>query len=433
MAIRRLKVSNFRSFNELDVELGDFNVLIGANASGKSNFIEIFRFLRDIRNYGLNSAVALQGGGESTLNLRLQTSKPLRVQIIDDQSVKYRAIPLVDDHLDEHGFTHVYEMTYGFSLDAALRSGWSHRHGWKVQEDRVLRRFAIHAPDFDGTTYRMGEELGKGIFTAWSNSEGLQRESKLDPRISEHFPDGMIPFPLDLSWFQHDELLLESVLFPILLSGRPIPPFGTINQLGVYRIDSQASQQAQPLRASAALTEDGKNLASILDRILADETPRKTLLNLIQFLLPFINSIGVQKFTNESLLLYVAEKYIDNAKLHAGLMSEGTIAAIALIVVLYFEDSPLVVFEDPDRGMHPKLMARVVEMMKEVSRHKQIIITTHHPEMVRYAGVENLLLVSRDKDGFSQISRPADKEMVKRFLENDIGIDELYVDDLLEV
>ena len=45
MAIRRLKVSNFRSFNELDVELGDFNVLIGANASGKSNFIEIFRFL----------------------------------------------------------------------------------------------------------------------------------------------------------------------------------------------------------------------------------------------------------------------------------------------------------------------------------------------------------------------------------------------------
>ena len=77
MAIRRLKVSNFRSFNELDVELGDFNVLIGANASGKSNFVEVFRFLRDIRNYGLSSAVAMQGGSESTLNLGVQTSKPL--------------------------------------------------------------------------------------------------------------------------------------------------------------------------------------------------------------------------------------------------------------------------------------------------------------------------------------------------------------------
>ena len=62
MAIRRLKVSNFRSFSEFDIELGDFNVLIGANASGKSNFVEVFRFLRDIRKEGLRNAVALQGG-----------------------------------------------------------------------------------------------------------------------------------------------------------------------------------------------------------------------------------------------------------------------------------------------------------------------------------------------------------------------------------
>ena len=134
-----------------------------------------------------------------------------------------------------------------------------------------------------------------------------------------------------------------------------------------------------------------------------------------------------------SSLLYVKEAFTDETQLYAGMMSEGTIAAIALVVALYFEENSLLIFEDPDRGMHPKLMSRVVEMMKEVSKDKQIIVTTHHPEMVRYAGVENLLLVSRDENGFSQITRPADKTMVKRFLENDIGIDELYVDDLLEV
>ena len=179
--------------------------------------------------------------------------------------------------------------------------------------------------------------------------------------------------------------------------------------------------------------EGATNLAPILDRLLADEAQRKTLTNLVRFLLPFIDDIGIQNLTNDSLLLYVTETYTDKTKLYAGLMSEGTIAAIALVVVLYFEDSPLVIFEDPDRGMHPKLMARVVDMMKEVSKEKQIIITTHHPEMVRYAGVDNLLFVSRDKDGFSQISRPADKTMVKQFLANDIGLDQLYVDDLLEV
>ncbi len=48
MAIKRIRVRNFKSFKDLEVELGKFNLLIGANASGKSNFIRIFEFLRDI-------------------------------------------------------------------------------------------------------------------------------------------------------------------------------------------------------------------------------------------------------------------------------------------------------------------------------------------------------------------------------------------------
>lgn len=48
MAIKRIHVKNFKSFKDLEVEFGKFNVLIGANASGKSNFIQMFQFLRDI-------------------------------------------------------------------------------------------------------------------------------------------------------------------------------------------------------------------------------------------------------------------------------------------------------------------------------------------------------------------------------------------------
>ena len=51
MAIKRIKAKNFKSFRELDVELGDLNILIGANASGKSNFADIFRFLNGFRRY----------------------------------------------------------------------------------------------------------------------------------------------------------------------------------------------------------------------------------------------------------------------------------------------------------------------------------------------------------------------------------------------
>ena len=51
MGIRRIQVENFKSYRNLDVTLGRLNVLIGANASGKSNFVEIFRFLHDIATY----------------------------------------------------------------------------------------------------------------------------------------------------------------------------------------------------------------------------------------------------------------------------------------------------------------------------------------------------------------------------------------------
>ncbi|MBM3236151.1 hypothetical protein FJZ31_07610 [Candidatus Poribacteria bacterium] len=58
MAIKKIKIANFKSFKDLEVELGRFNVLIVGNASGKSNFVQIFKFLRDIKDYGLDNAMS---------------------------------------------------------------------------------------------------------------------------------------------------------------------------------------------------------------------------------------------------------------------------------------------------------------------------------------------------------------------------------------
>jgi predicted ATP-dependent endonuclease of OLD family len=69
--------------------------------------------------------------------------------------------------------------------------------------------------------------------------------------------------------------------------------------------------------------------------------------------------------------------------------------------------------------------------MKEASQKKQIIVTTHNPEIVKYADLESILLISRNKEGFSTISRPSEKEEIKTFLKNEIGLEELYVQNLL--
>ena len=432
MAIRRLKVSNFRSFNELDVELGDFNVLIGANASGKSNFVEVFRFLRDIRKEGLRNAVALQGGSRYVQNLRIGTTEPLSIDITDLQDVAYVVISTHEE--ETRHFVRVNEMSYGFSLDSPAKGHGPHADNWSIQRDSIARGFSVYPNRARDDNSANAEKLiGTLEFSAWREKDVLKRAYRGDSSLIELLNQKEDVGHFDSDLFPKDSLLLESRLFTYLLTGKLGPPFSTIRDPGIFRTDARASRQTQTVRASAALTESASNLAPVLDRILSDGSSRKTFLNLVRYLLPFINDIGVENLTDESSLLYVKEAFTDETQLYAGMMSEGTIAAIALVVALYFEENSLLIFEDPDRGMHPKLMSRVVEMMKEVSKDKQIIVTTHHPEMVRYAGVENLLLVSRDENGFSQITRPADKTMVKRFLENDIGIDELYVDDLLEV
>lgn len=62
MGIEKIDVKNFKSFKDLKSALGRFNALIGADASGKSNFVSIFRFLKDdIASFGLNKSVFLQG------------------------------------------------------------------------------------------------------------------------------------------------------------------------------------------------------------------------------------------------------------------------------------------------------------------------------------------------------------------------------------
>ena len=84
MGIKKITVSNFKSFKYLEIELGDFNVLIGANASGKSNFVSIFEFLRDIVSMGLEEAVSEQGGVEFLRNMNVDLSQPLSIEIIAD-------------------------------------------------------------------------------------------------------------------------------------------------------------------------------------------------------------------------------------------------------------------------------------------------------------------------------------------------------------
>ena len=45
--VRRVRARNYRSIADCDVTLGPLTVLLGFNAAGKSNFLDVLRFVAD--------------------------------------------------------------------------------------------------------------------------------------------------------------------------------------------------------------------------------------------------------------------------------------------------------------------------------------------------------------------------------------------------
>jgi hypothetical protein len=58
----RIRLESWRNFRQAEVELAERVFLVGPNASGKSNFLDAFRFLHDVASLGFQSAVKSRGG-----------------------------------------------------------------------------------------------------------------------------------------------------------------------------------------------------------------------------------------------------------------------------------------------------------------------------------------------------------------------------------
>ena len=77
-----ITIRGFRSIAEIDkLKLGDINVLIGANGSGKSNFIGVFPFMHALREGQLQDYVAKAGGADRLLHFGVKNTKQLDLHI----------------------------------------------------------------------------------------------------------------------------------------------------------------------------------------------------------------------------------------------------------------------------------------------------------------------------------------------------------------
>jgi predicted ATPase len=89
MIITQIHLKNWKNFGEVTVACGKRVFLIGPNASGKSNFLDALRFLRDVAQDGLAKAVSGRGGLKTVRFLSARHPSEVTVAVTLDDSWEY--------------------------------------------------------------------------------------------------------------------------------------------------------------------------------------------------------------------------------------------------------------------------------------------------------------------------------------------------------
>lgn len=411
--LKRIKVRNFKSFEDLELDLGRLNVVIGANAAGKSNLVQVFGFLRDICNEGLDNAVSLQGGIEYTRSFG-RGKKNITIEL----EIEFGGENLIVPRLPrQHTDTRLQTTNAKWTLELKIGRNAS----LAIVEDSWI--FGISAyNNMDTTEQSTLEDLVSGTiaFTRKNNRMCFEIDHPYEKQIRKSIDHYREPY-------QKKQLFVHSYVAKRLFPAAQ----DFFGKAGIYDFDPRTAKEPASIRSMPGLIYNGSNLAVEMQRILADKHQRRKLNNIVFDLAPFVKSISTTKSAKAAR--FSIDEHIEDIsdKTPSHILSNGTVNAMALVVALYCENHALIVIEEPDRSMHPSLMSKIADMIKETSERKQVVITTHNPELVKYADLESLVLVTRNNRGVSDVSRPSQEDDVKEFLKNDIGIEELYVQNII--
>lgn len=420
MKIKNIYVKNFKSFGEQKIDLEDLTILLGANASGKSNTVSIIRFINNIILYGLDDAISLLGGINYATNATIGKKEPIYLKFVLDVSDE-KWIRFINRKEGKNLWLEEIESEFEI---IPYKRGMGYRIGKEKLEIKYTTCITVNEKEI-----RKYEKTGRKYIINFEKKGNSVKHQIID---ETSYDEDKLKYGMEADFISHNineearkELVLNRLEFMM-------PPMFSANDfIKIYDFDPRLMKSSSSITSKRRLEEDGSNIANVLQLILRDKTKKMKLLNLLCDSLPFIEQIDVQNNVDKSLSYRIKEKY-NNKTFYSDFLSDGTVNMLALIIALYFEsESGIMIIEEPERNLHPQLMNKIVEMAKEVSKEKQIIITTHNPELVKYSEIECVLFAQRTSDGFTQISKPKDNFMVQQFINSDLGLDDLFVKGLL--
>lgn len=334
-----LRLENFKSFADQRVELGPVTLLVGANASGKSNFLEALRFLQGLAR-GLTVEEALDGAGDAWPGIR------------------------------------------GGARECCFRGGeaFSITSEWRVEGMAFQYRLACTGPAWRMLTEELcaGGESGQMRLIFRQETKVSRKHSPRTSLAARSFTEGLTDreAPAVLTAIQGLTRELESLAF---LDLRP------------DRMREYAPTGKQEMG------EHGEFVWSVLHRLTRAPEERAALVDWVSdFCAPELVDLHFTETDLGDVMAAGIER--DGTRVSARAMSDGTLRFLGLIAALrYAPNVALQMMEDIETGLHPArlgVLAQLLELRRQEAT-SQVIATTHSapllgalsPEILRDAVV----------------------------------------------
>lgn len=345
--ISELEVKNLLSLRNVRLKLGKFNALIGPNLSGKSNIVKVLHLVKFIFK-GHN--------------------------IEEIVRVKF-------------GFKEVKDIIYGFSTHESA----SVRLKGSINESTI--EYFI---EFDGT----GKVLHE--FLKVNDLDIMRREEAsctlFDEKMFVDMHLTAIKHLKDRSGKNVDGMRISDV----------IEFFGSIS---TYSFNPPRMKSSSSSGLSVELEYDGRNIAQVLHTILT--TDRRKFFQIeevVRSLIPEIQELDViPSEDGQQVEVGIREEGIGEI-VPASNISDGTLRIIALVTALHLCSS-VVIFEEPENFVHPRLYETFVDLCRKSP--PQVIITTHSPYLLDKLKPEEVIIVEKRK-GETVTKKIDDEKLIKK-------------------
>ena len=373
--ITSIRLVDFKNFADETLRIGPFTVIVGANASGKSNIQDAFRFLHGIgRGYTLAEIVGGKFGAGGQ-----RVWQPIRGAVNEIIRFGQLAFGLQVEFKMAEG-----RGRYSIGIRMTTRGRFQVRYEELSVGDEQIYKYEIGQHDSDRLYFR--GDSNKDC-SARSRSIRVERDQ---PILTQFHESKQKMLPIDKICTDWLTGILDSMRF----------------------MDFLPDQIRQPaLPGADVLGDRGENLPVVLEEICSDPDRQKILANWLRELTPMdVTGFEFPRDPSGLVHLMICEK--DGRKIFANSASDGTLHLLAILATLLGANSKgLYFFEEVDNRIHAARQWLLLELIEKQTAKggTQVVTTTHSPSLLTFVNedtFEHTSVVCRPEDAGDAIIRP---------------------------